>query len=159
MISKPVLKMSMPARFAILSMFTLLLTGCLPIPHFNYRAPAVSGIIIQNGAPVANAQVQVTDEIPSGNGERTTAVTNADGRFATEPIREFRFVFALIGEEFYWYTVQITAAGRIYPGYSSSRLGYSRTKKLELRCDLSHPQTLRDGQQTYCEAMNDEENL
>ncbi|MDR3157756.1 MAG: carboxypeptidase-like regulatory domain-containing protein [Zoogloeaceae bacterium] len=133
------------ARVTVPPLLVTLISGCVPLPHFDYLAPAASGVITQDGFPITDAQVQVSSQFSD---ERMRAITGADGRFATESIRRFSFFMVLLGDPIHVYSVKITTGDKTYEGYSTWNMGYA-PEKIELRCDLSCPLKSRDGQE-YC---------
>jgi hypothetical protein len=138
--------MSKRARITTALLLATLIGGCVPIPIVYYYMPAVSGVILQNGSPVAGAEVRVSDQFVD---EDRVATTGTDGRFATEPIREFSFVRPLLrGDQISECLVEITAGGKTYKGYHDGGTGHV-PETLELRCDLSLSPAL-DGARAYC---------
>lgn len=117
----------------------------MPWPHFHYRAPAVEGVVTDNGAPVPDAAISVWAQF---SGEQQRAVTDINGRFNTEPIREFMFFASLLGDPLFGYSVQITRAANQYDGIGEADVGYAPTE-IKVACDLSKPTELRNRKQ-YC---------
>ncbi len=134
-----------------LLIISILVSGCVPFPNYRYYAPAVSGVILQDGVPVDKAQIHVSGQFAE---EVQFNATGQDGRFATEPIRR-RFLTAwLIGDPLYAYFVRITVGGKQYLGYSKASVGYAPSK-LALKCDLSRPIQL-DSKHIYCLPTNED---
>lgn len=109
------------------------LTGCVPFPNLHYFAPAVAGIVLRDGQPVAGAQIRVASTFSS-----TTRVgsTQPSGRFSVEPIRELRLTATLVGDPLYGFEVEIVVDGERYAGYSEYGTGYA-SPALQLSCDLT----------------------
>ena len=122
--------------------------ACLPVPHNEYRAPAITGVVRSGDLPVADAELQLTADYTR---EVSTARTDAKGNFAVAPLRDFRFVTVLLGDPSYAYKLQIIAAGKKFQGFAAGRIGFA-PKKIELVCDLSKAdQTTReDGTRGNC---------
>jgi hypothetical protein len=131
-------------RITTLLALATLIGGCVPFPSVHYYAPAVSGVITQDGFPVAGAEVRVSTPFVD---ENSVATTGTDGRFATASIREFSFVTILMGDPVCHYEIKITADGKTYEGYSDAGVGYT-PETIELRCDLSLP--LLGQYEEYC---------
>lgn len=108
------------------------LAGCVPLPNFHYFAPAVSGIVLRDGQPVAGAQVRGASTFSS-----TTMVgsTQPSGRFAVDAIRELRLAATLVGDPLYGFEVEIVVDGERYAGYSEFGTGYA-IAALQLSCDF-----------------------
>jgi hypothetical protein len=141
-------------RFVLakVSMLTLVLVGCVPLPNFRYYAPAVSGVLTDGGRPIVNAAVDVSGAF----GAKGFSTTTSDaGRFTTDPVRKLLFTAAHIGDPLYAYSVNFMVDGRQYTGYSEAGVGYA-PKTIEISCDLSRP-TKRDGHQFYCAPVVTEE--
>ena len=107
------------------------LAGCMPWPHFHYRAPAVEGVVTNNGVPVQNAEINVSAEFSE---EQQKGVTDSNGRFSTKPIREFMFFASLLGDPLYGYTVTIINAENQYEGFGGGYVGYA-PEQLTVVCD------------------------
>lgn len=121
------------------------LAGCMPWPHFHYLAPAVEGVVTNNGVPVPNTEINVSAQFSE---EQQKGVTDSNGRFSTKPIREFMFFASLLGDPLYGYTVTITNAANQYEGFGEGHVGYA-PEQLMVVCDLSKPIQLR-GKKRYC---------
>jgi hypothetical protein len=128
----------MQYHLAIILM-TSTLAGCMPWPHFHYRAPAVEGIVTNNGIPVKNAEINVSAEFSE---EQRKSVTDSNGRFSTKPIREFMFFASLLGDPLYGYTITITNVENQYDGLEEGHVGYA-PDQLTVVCDLSKSIQLR----------------
>jgi hypothetical protein len=128
-----------------------LISGCmlLPIPRFDYYAPAISGVITRNEVPIENAQIQVSTKY--GDLESKITTTRPDGHFSTESIRKFSPVTVVLGDFSSVYSLQIIVDGKIYNGYLGA-MSNGSSKELKLRCELSHPSDLKHfSEQVYCE--------
>jgi hypothetical protein len=132
-------------RSAALLLVSVAVGGCVPFPNYRYYAPAISGVVTQDGAPVGMAEVRVSGQFTE---EVRSATTDRDGRFATEPVRKLLFTATLIGDPLYAYSVQITVGGKQYTGYAEASVGYAPSK-FQLKCDLSRPIKL-GSRQLYC---------
>ncbi|WP_430699151.1 DUF6795 domain-containing protein [Rubrivivax gelatinosus] len=116
-------------------LITTLLYGCVPFPNVRYYAPAISGVVTQDGNPVVSAEVRVTGQF--SNNVHIVASDQA-GRFASEPIRKMLLTASLMGDPLYGYAIEIVHGGKVYAGYSESSVGYA-PKELKLSCELAKP--------------------
>ena len=123
----------------------------MPWPHFHYRAPAIEGVVTDNGVPVPNADISVSAQFSD---EQQRAVTDTKGHFNTKPIREFMFFASLLGDPLFGYSVQINRAAHQYEGFGEAYVGYAPTQ-LKVACDLSKPNQLRNKKQ-YCLSQGNE---
>ena len=136
-------------RYLSLLIASIFVSGCVPFPNYRYYAPAVSGVVLQDGVPVDKAEVHVSAQFAE---EVQFNATGQDGRFATAAIRKLLLTASLIGDPLYAYSVRITVGGQQYLGYSEASVGYAPSK-LELKCDLSRPFQL-GSMQLYCSPTN-----
>ncbi|RYY97172.1 MAG: carboxypeptidase regulatory-like domain-containing protein [Comamonadaceae bacterium] len=127
-------RLPVASRIALLVIATAT-AACVPVPQYRYDAPAVSGVIVDNGVPVAGAEVRIASQFAEDVRRATTA---ADGRFAAEPIRRLVLTRALFGDPVTAYAVDIAVGTRRYDGYADSRVGPG-PRVLHLACDLSRP--------------------
>ncbi|MFO0775677.1 MAG: hypothetical protein U0172_13535 [Nitrospiraceae bacterium] len=104
-------------------------------------------MVTNNDAPVESAEVIVSTKF-SENTQKS--VTDSNGRFSTQPIREFTFFARLLGDPLYAYRVTITNAENRYEGLGEARVGYA-PERLTVACDLSKVIELRDTKR-YCAA-------
>lgn len=125
--------MSRIATTAAIMATAITLGGCVPVPNYRYYAPAVSGVVLRDGAPVAEAEVRVSNAMGD---EVSVASTGIDGRFQTAPIRTLQLVRELIGDALSSYALQIRVDGNAYvdhPRHSSTQ----PPRQLHVVCDLS----------------------
>ena len=128
---------------------TLGLTGCVPFPNLRYYAPAVSGIVMQDGKPAAGVEIRVSAHFAN---EVRAAIAASDGRFNTDSIRKL-LTATLVGDPLYGYTVEIRNACNVYSGFVDFSVGHAPSA-IQLNCDLSRP-VGRVGHQVYCTASDD----
>lgn len=122
-----------------------LASACIVFPVPAVLAPKVSGILLQNGMPVAGADIVLTTAVPfsgdpvaaSDGNPRATVKTDADGRFAIGPLRGVK-VFHALGDELHFVSLVIKDRGRIYLGFSDIGIG-NAARPLEGTCDLAKP--------------------
>lgn len=112
---------------------TLLLSACIPVSHWHYFAPRVTGTVTIGGLPVAGAELVLSD------GHKTaTASTDSAGHFNIGPLRTYEVTTWLIGDPLYGYSLALRVAGSEYPGMTAFHSGYAPAR-LELTCDIAKP--------------------
>jgi hypothetical protein len=127
--------------------FGLLVGACVPIPNRHYFAPKITGLVLDSGLPVANAEVKLsgrfTDRI-------VTTRTDAAGRFIVGPITEFEFTTTLLGDPLFGYDLQISRVSEIYKALSNSNVGFV-PHNIQVNCDLSRP-VFKGRISSYCQS-------
>ncbi|KAA8997644.1 DUF4198 domain-containing protein [Affinibrenneria salicis] len=120
---------------------SLLLSGCLPIPHVNQIAPEVTGVVLRNGQPAPGVVIYWhTRYAPTETACAASPVsvtTDAQGRFQLEGEREL-FLFSAMGDPLMSWTICLQDAGTMYTGWRSFHLGYAE-KQVHMVCDLATP--------------------
>ena len=111
----------------------LLLPACIPVSHWHYFAPKVTGTVAIGGLPVEGAELVLSD------GHKTaTASTDSTGYFNIGPLRAREATTWLIGDPLYGYSLDIRVADSQYRGLTAFRAGYAPAE-LEVTCDISKP--------------------
>jgi hypothetical protein len=114
----------------------LAFTACVPFPNRHYFAPEVSGTVIRNNAPAADAEVRLTSRFSEA---AATTRTDAYGRFKLGPLSEMRFTRTVLGDPLYEYVLSINVAGdEEYRGLAEHGVGYA-PEELPVICDLGKP--------------------
>jgi hypothetical protein len=108
------------------------MAACAPLPAGRYFAPEVSGVVLDNGRPLADARVRLSSQLTN---EIQSSTTDAQGRFTVGPLTNFQFVVKQFGVAYYRYTVQVVRAGRALEPYVADGPG-DTPRKLELRCEF-----------------------
>jgi hypothetical protein len=92
--------LTVPKIIIILPFSLFILNGCLPIPHSDYLAPEISGVMQDGERPVADARVYLDATFDGENCEQfdMQAETNETGEFAIGPVKKFRWVVLLFGD-------------------------------------------------------------
>ena len=100
--------LSLPRRFSgsILAAAAILLSGCIPYPHSVSLGPKISGVLVDNGEPVANTRIvyvvgQAYDDVDC-TGKTISTITDDRGFFQFSAPKDFRFVFVMGDEVFNW---------------------------------------------------------
>ena len=116
---------------------SLLISGCAPIPHNEYFAPKISGVITINGTPVKNTKLYLGSEIKFSNcsSNPITTITNQKGEFEIGPIKEFKFFTMFYGDPAaIWELCAEKDGGKIKILYQN---GHFSPSSLHVKCDLS----------------------
>src|SRR5688572_23575597 len=116
------------------SLLVVLLGGCVPFPHVARYSPAISGVVVKDGTPVAGVEIRVSSRLTK---ETHASVTDATGHFSVAPLRKFRALMWL-GDPFVDYTVEINHNKQTHGGYSGVGMGVSAAR-LIVTCNLSQP--------------------
>ena len=135
-------------RLAVL-LAVLPLAACVPFPHFEYYAPPVHGIVLQNGNPVLGASIQVTARFTD---HVANTETDGAGKFETPYLREVGMVIYAVGDRIYSYQVSINVNGTQYLGFIDAGMGEPDTG-VALYCDLAVP-VARYKTSVYCTEKN-----
>jgi hypothetical protein len=128
---------------------SFLVVACVPAPHYHFFAPRVAGVVLDGGAPVADAEIVLTGKFTN----RIAMVrSDGDGHFQVGPLSELVFIQWLIGDPLFGYSINITLGNQTYVGLSESSLGFA-PPNIQVSCDLSHP--VRTGRTSvYCSHNN-----
>jgi len=122
----------------------LMLSACV-FPVSQVDAPKVTGILVENGHPVANAEIILTHWFPNP-GERLTPPVNvnkavtrtrSDGTFTVGPLSSIQIVH-LLGDPIYFYTLIIVRSGERVLGSTVSGIGGASAAE-DVTCDLAKP--------------------
>lgn len=123
-----------------------------PVPRD--RAPEISGVLLKDGAPIENAQIELVassplkdaSSKPSETPRRAVTKTDANGRFKVGPLRGVK-MFHMFGDELLQVYLAIRVGHEDFIGLSDSGVGYSAT--WDVVCDLSKPKKVGN-LVTYC---------
>ena len=124
-------------------MLGMTLVACMPYPHTYQRLPRISGLLLENGAPVTGAQIYLGEKSDVGTfksveGPVTTAT---DGSFAFDGERRVRlYILGFPAEHLEMWALRIDE--RSYAPYVYTRGNLrpgpvSAPEFLALRCDLA----------------------
>jgi hypothetical protein len=117
-----------------------LLAGCaLPLPHREYLAPSVSGVLRSAGKPIVGATVKYAywAEEPECSHSDATTLTGDDGSFAFSDGREFRFL-VVFGDPIYHYEICAEVADQVLLLWSNWD-SLDLDTPAELSCDVDAP--------------------
>ena len=123
-------------RIGLVIALSAMIAACVPAPHVHYFAPSVSGVVLNGGEAVSNAEIVLsawgTDEISSTR-------TDSSGRFQVAPLTEIR-LWTYLGpaDPGFEYTLRIETAGKRYAGWSEGRIGYVLDEDIHVTCELSN---------------------
>lgn len=103
----------------------LTLFGCLPFPHFETRLPHVTGLIVKDNRPLANAELRLSDLLQDANCRTParTATSDKNGNFELEAVSTFRLIKVLLGDPIFGWTLCVV--GKTYVGAFGGGVGYA----------------------------------
>lgn len=131
-------------------------SACVVFPVPRVLAPEVSGVLLNDGMPVANAEIELVAALapsdaskdnPPGSRHAVTR-TNADGKFKVGPLSGIKTVH-VYGDELLGYYLVIRAGSTELIGFSDSGTG-SVPSKISGACDLAKAHKVGN-QVTYCD--------
>lgn len=122
------------------------LGGCVPIPHYSYQVPTISGTIVNGTGPVVGARIEARSRFAE---QTRHATTNDDGEFTTKAVRDLRFLMVWLGDPMWSYRLYITAGENTYLGYVHAGMG-PMEHDIRLQCDLSQPQSYMPAPVSHC---------
>jgi hypothetical protein len=143
-------KMSRILRTGLALSILMVNVACAPIPHRETVAPAINGIVLHEGHPVADAIITVSAERSS---KAITTSTDNSGSFSTPELVEWQLMMPVMGDFFKVFDVAIQSEDRHYKGWSQMNWYGGQLKLITLKCDLDKPQIRNNGQTLYCEAI------
>ena len=124
--------------------------ACSSLPQTHYFAPEISGVILQDRRPVANARVRLTAALTS---QAQFATTDESGRFNVGPLTNYQFTLKQFGVAHFDYALQIAVEGQAYPAYAAQGEG-DAPRRVSLRCQLEAPAAAGGGAAS-CETTGD----
>ena len=153
-------------RLSVTSLLAAGLVACTPVPHVAHMRPAVEGIVLEEGKPVAGVQLFL-GKFP-GNSQPCTDVgevipVTADGRFSWAAVDEHRRTTSLLNPP--EVSGALTALCIRHPA-KGVLIGavlvvmQNESVAVRLRCDVARPRRTGGphttsamlGQPQYCEA-------
>ncbi|MEJ2192972.1 MAG: hypothetical protein P8Y39_11645 [Nitrospirota bacterium] len=125
-------------KLIILLFLLFLLNGCLPIPHSDYLAPEISGVVQDGDKPVSDARVYLDATFDSKNCEQydMQAETTEAGEFVIGPVKKFRWVVLLIGDPIAYWTLCVDTPEGKKVLLQQGGIGMSPLT-LTIECDIS----------------------
>jgi hypothetical protein len=125
-------------KLTILITFVFMLSGCCPIPHTEYFAPKVSGVLVNEDVPLSQATVYLSAHAYRDDCEKydLTATTNEKGEFEIGPVRKFQFFVMVIGDPIVSWDLCVDSTGGRHSILRQGGRGFSRDT-LQVRCDIS----------------------
>jgi hypothetical protein len=125
--------------FAALS---LILSGCIPMPHHARLAPPVAGVIQNGNMPLSNASVYLDATFHSDNCYKydLVAKTDQNGEFKIGPIEEFRWIAFIYGDPVANWTLCVDTTNGRKILLRQGGIGMPPWK-LDVKCDISKSET------------------
>jgi hypothetical protein len=124
---------------------TLLLLGCYPHPHEFTRVPAITGVLVNTGKPVAGVNVYVAqrrgDDGSYCRDMRPVTTTDSNGNFQIEPVIEHHLFASLLNPpQFILHETSICfeVAAKQYLGMTVAASTF-HPKRFAADCDLAAP--------------------
>jgi hypothetical protein len=121
-------------------LLSLLLAGCLPMPHFSRVVPNVIGTLTHNGTPIQGATIFVHRKYSANIYECLTSSenvqTDAVGHFSVSQLSDFHFFQGLIGDPVSTWAICINYQGTLYTGWRNLDTGYAKDR-IDLTCELA----------------------
>lgn len=153
-------------RLSIAPMLAIGLAGCAPVPHVAHLRPAVDGIVLEDGGPVAGVELFL-GRFP-GNNQPCTDVgeaipVSADGRFSWTSKDEARSTTSLLNPPSASGALTALCIRHPAKGVLIGAMLFvmqDESLTLRLRCDVARPRrsggphtvSAMLGQPQYCEA-------
>ena len=119
-----------PTHSLVVGNLALWLSGCVPVPHEDHRAPDLTGSLHVAGEPLSAAELRY--RVPDVNYEQR-AHTDAHGTFAVQGPTEQAWCMGF-GDRLDTWELQIQWEGRSVHIHDTGYWGGPRS--LSLRCDL-----------------------
>lgn len=117
----------------------LSLSGCAVNfwPHRVQQTPGVSGVVLSDGMPVADAIVHIHHSLKENQCAASSlhARTDADGLFSFTGRKELKLLFVVAGDRQDLWALCIESNGQFTDGWRSMGLGYP-PEQLSFTCDL-----------------------
>jgi hypothetical protein len=123
-----------------ISILIFQLSGCREILPYRTSAPEISGILLQNGAPLPDVVVYSCLKGSIANkrcGKYKKTTTDSQGNFYFESASEFIGNVSQLGDSSFDYNINFLYGGR---EYHWSAGGGEMPENVNLRCDISHQQ-------------------
>jgi hypothetical protein len=121
---------------AILSL-VFILAGCREMLPYRTAAPEISGVLLQDGMPLAD--VPVTACVSANSARRCArfmkGMTDSRGQFYFDSVNEFISQISQVGDPSFHYHISFQYQGR---DYHWSENGGNMPDNVNLRCDISH---------------------
>jgi hypothetical protein len=124
-------------RANVILILILLSAGCREILPYRTTAPEISGVLLQNGTPLADI---VVSSCVSGNSAKRCArfmktTTDSQGKFYFDSANEFISRVSQVGSSSFNYNINFQYLGQ---DYRWSENGEELPDNVNLRCDISH---------------------
>lgn len=117
--------------------FILLLAGCREMLPYRTTSPEVSGVLLQNGMPLADVVVNscVSGSSPERCARFKKTTTDSRGQFYFDSVNAFISQVSQVGNPSFHYNIFFQYLGR---DYHWSEGGGDLPDNVNLRCDISH---------------------
>lgn len=136
----------MRSHLILVILFSLAMSACVPFPHSVTLVPQIEGKINASSVPIEGAKLYLstTPKTPCSEESQPIAVTDQQGKFHIEPIKELRWIYvpmvAPISVSFY--TLCVAHARSPSIAYREDVAPYRENPPVVLSCDLERPRQL-----------------
>jgi hypothetical protein len=135
----------------------LLLTGCVPFPHFVTLVPHISGTVTKSGVPQKNVQIYLSKSYRNPCSEKAEPlfITDMNGDFNLEEMTAFRWLYVpmVAPISVTEYTLCAATSDSSFIGYKGLTRRYGDNEDVLLLCDIDHPRLVKFGDGTMTESI------
>lgn len=143
-------------KFIALVSVCLALSACV-FPSQLIVAPKVTGVLLDDGEPVEDAEIFLTTRLSrkgealksADNAEKLATRTGRDGSFSIGPVSTVALV-PFFGDAFLPYTLIIDHKGERYLGFTFAHTN-SVPPEMEGTCDIAKPKNNHDDEIIHCD--------
>lgn len=113
-------------------------SACIPLPATHYHAPQITGVLLEHGQPVVDAEVRLISVHTTTETFISTTRTDTSGQFSIGPITNVRIIGFPLGDPIYNYELTMKSGGQNFRGIDYHNIGFM-PHELRIFCDLSMP--------------------
>jgi hypothetical protein len=118
---------------------SLMLSACIPMPHTEYFAPRITGVVQKDNIPLRQTGIYlnaINDKCEGREELSTAAKTNGNGEFEIGPVMTKRLAVWLMGDPVTLWTMCIEINGQREVILNQRGFGYP-VENIRVICDLS----------------------
>jgi len=122
---------------SFISVLFLMLTGCRELLPYRTSQPEISGVLLQNGAPLPDVVIYscLKGSNPRQCASYKKTATDSQGHFYFDSSSEIISNFSQLGDSSFRYNISFLYNGR---DYLWNAAGGEMPDNVNLRCDISH---------------------
>jgi hypothetical protein len=115
----------------------LLLGGCLPIPHTDYYAPKINGVVTVDGVALSDSKVYLENPRTASYCASDPLITrtNENGEFKIGPITGFNYIVMFYGDPYVEWNLCVEHEGKM--NKILHMYGRYSPEQLSVYCNLS----------------------